>query len=283
MSNVLKPMFKWTGGKRREISKFEPFFPKFVKLNENFRYVEPFVGGGAVYFYINNKNSKINDWDSELINFYEEIALNSDSIFKLVNKVSKLFKDEKDYPKRQKAYYDYRALDVKPGLEKISKTKRAARFYILTQLAFSGMRRFSAGGYFNVPFGHYKSFNASLLKSQEHISLLKTTEITCGDYKISLKGEDNANTFIFVDPPYTRVMKKYSSDSSFGDEEQKQLAKTLKSMKNASWMVVIDKSPLTEKLYKKYIVATYPVQYGVNIKNRFSQNAEHIVAVNYTV
>ena len=78
-------------------------------------------------------------------------------------------------------------------------------------------------------------------------------------------------------------MKKYSSDSVFGDEEQKKLAKSLKAMKNASWMVVIDKSPLTEKLYKKYIVATYPVQYGVNIKNRFSQSAEHIIAINYTV
>jgi DNA adenine methylase len=170
---------------------------------------------------------------------------------------------------------------VPAGLDSLPDWQRAARFFITTQLAFAGMRRFNASGHFNVPFGHYKNFNDAALSSKPHVTLLKGAKILSGDYAEALKGEDNDRTFIFVDPPYTRVMKAYSSDSEFGDDAQRLLRDKLVALEKASWMVVIDKSDLTMELYGDYVVGEYDVSYGVNIRNRFDQGASHIVACNY--
>jgi len=280
-STHLKPMFKWTGGKRREIPLFSPFFPSFVQNPGSYQFVEPFVGAGAVFWYLNNPNSTINDFDSDVMNLYSAVALQDKVLLSETKKVEALFYKNADREKQAQAYYALRNLDRDPGLSKLSPGMRAARFFVITQLAFSGMRRFNASGHFNVPFGHYKSFNASALRDPSRVSLLKSSTISSGDYSTVLQNCDSSDTFIFIDPPYTRVMKTYSAGNEFSKQHQKDLASTLASMKKASWMVVIDKSPLTLSLYRKYIRHSYPLSYGVNIRNRFSQTSEHIVATNY--
>lgn len=284
MSSLL-PLFKWTGGKRREIKHFSPFYPDFVKNEEKYTFVEPFVGAGAVYWSLNNVNGKniINDFDEDVANFYRQVALQPEEALKKIEELSDLFfmKDVDNHAERELGYYTWRNLDRKGGLANLSPEDRFARFFIVNQLAFSGMRRFNAAGEFNVPFGHYKNFNAAALRSPEHTALLKATDIFTGDYKPVVDANDNDNTFIFIDPPYTRVMKTYSADNEFGEDKQYELRDTLAGLKKAKWMVVIDKSELTSELYKDYIKHTYGLSYGVNIKGRFDTAVEHIVATNY--
>jgi DNA adenine methylase len=249
----LTPIFKWTGGKRKEIDKFKSFFPSFVSDGTKYTYVEPFVGGGAVYFHLNNIFGKnvINDFDPLVSNLLS------------------------------KEYYRLRNQDKDGGLKKLTNVEKAIRFFIVNQLAFSGMRRFNSSGEFNVPFGHYKGVNTNIVNSPEHIALLLKSEIHVGDFEPIMNNYDQDNTFMFLDPPYTREFKEYSAGNSFDEADQERLCKTIKNIKNASVMMIIDKSPLTERLYKDMIKHTYQLKYGVNIKNRFSTAVEHLIICNY--
>lgn len=247
--------------------------------------MEPFAGAASVYWALGQPNSHLNDTDTELINFYRVVQSGDQRFVDEVTKVADLFGKTKRTPAdrdaQAAAYYAHRNLDRAGGLATLPDWQRAARFFIVNQLAFSGMRRFNSSGEFNIPFGHYKSFNAKVLTSKPHRDLLATTTVTCGGYDKVLPSCDNPNTFIFLDPPYTRVMNTYSAGNPFGEAQQRKLAADLKGLQHASWMLIIDKSELTVELYGDHITHTYPVNYGVNIKNRFDQGAEHILATNY--
>lgn len=281
--NNLSPVFKWTGGKRREIKIFKDFFPDFVKNDEEYTFVEPFAGGAAVYWWLNNTQGKniINDYDSELINFYKMMKEQSEDFIEPIKESSLLYSINPDHDTQAANYYKWRNLDKNDGLKNLTPEERAARFWIVNQLSFSGMRRFNAKGEFNVPYGHYKNLNDKLITSQEHVKLLNKTVISNKDYMEILNNHDNDNTFIFLDPPYTRVMKTYSSDNEFTEKNQEELRDKLVSMNKASWMLVIDQSELTERLYKDYICGIYSLKYGVNIKNRFDTGVNHLIISNY--
>jgi DNA adenine methylase Dam len=159
----LDPIFKWTGGKRREIKHFNKFFPDFISNGANYTYVEPFAGGAAVYWYLNNFAGKnvINDFDDQLVNFYSIFASGDSDFVNQLRKIASI----SDHDKLEKAYYEQRNKDKNGGLKNVSKTEMAVRFFVVNQLAFSGMRRFNSDGEFNVPFGHYKHLNANVIDS----------------------------------------------------------------------------------------------------------------------
>ena len=115
-SPPLNPMFKWTGGKRREIKLFQNFYPLFVKIKTEYTYVEPFVGGGAVYFDLNNLQGKnvINDFDLLLINFYEQFQQGNKELINELSRISKIT----NHDKLEKEYYHYRNMDSKQGIRK---------------------------------------------------------------------------------------------------------------------------------------------------------------------
>lgn len=285
MTSSLLPMFKWTGGKRREINHFASYYPDFVKDEEVYNYLEPFAGAAATFWSLNNLSGTniLNEFDPELTNFYEQVKKQDKTFLSLVHAASELYQDNSEaaHGIQEAMYYSWRNKDRNNGLANLSKAERAARFFIVNQLAFSGMRRFNSNGDFNVPYGHYKNLNSNVLTSVPHIKLLKNTTIMTGDYSTAIKANDTDNTFIFLDPPYTRVMKKYSANNEFGDAQQYELADTLKNLTSAKWMIIIDKSELTTRIYEDYIKHTYELSYGVNIKNRFSTAVQHIIATNY--
>ncbi len=259
----LKPIIKWTGGKRREIKKIEPYLPNKID-----RYVEPFVGGGALFFYLNNQNSIINDYEFDVYNFYNFV--DDDEFNSIINE----WKNITDHDEMERQYYYFRDNPF-PDDDRI----RAAQFVYINQLAFSGMRRFNKQGKFNVPFGHYKSFNPKITIEQRQ--LLSTT-IVKNESAMNIIGDyDDENTFIFLDPPYTRTFKTYSAGSEFGENEQIELFECLDNIKNAKWMLIINEDDFILSLYKNYFINSYPLKYGVNIKNRFSTDVKHLVIRNY--
>jgi DNA adenine methylase len=196
---------------------------------------------------------------------------------KELNRISQIT----DHDLLEKEYYKYRNLDRDNGLNKLTDAEKAIRFFVVNQLAFSGMRRFNDAGNFNVPFGHYKRLNTDILNSKEHINLLNNTNICCGDFETVMVNNDIPNAFMFLDPPYTRVFKEYSANNSFSEDDQNRLANCIFSIKNAKVMMVIDSSDFTNNLYKDNIKDKYSLKYGVNIKNRFSTDVEHLIITNY--
>ena len=286
----LKPIYKWTGGKRKEIKVFKEYYPYFIN-NEDYKFVEPFFGGGAVYWNLNSKNNVINDVDIELINFLKVIKENSDDIIEMSrevsDKISHITSQEKSESlsiseaktERGLIYYDWRKKDRNNGLSELSNIDRAFRFLFVNQMAFNGMRRFNSKGEFNVPYGNYKQFNPVIKK--EHIEKLKNTEIHCGSYKDIMLNNDTNDTFIYLDPPYTREFTEYSHNAIFGNKQQIELFDIFKSIKKASVMLIINKDDFTSELYKDYIKHEYNLKYSTNIKNRYDNSVKHLIITNY--
>lgn len=291
----LNPFYKWTGGKRKEIKFFEKYFPKFI-YTDRYTYVEPFFGGGAVYWYLNNVNGNniINDLEIDIMNFLECIKNQNKEFLDEILEIDKYMREitKKEITKdisiadakteRGKKYYELRGLDSNPGLKKISLTKRAVRFFIMNQLSFNGMRRFNNAGFFNVPYGNYKQVgNADTLSSLKHIELLKKTSFNCKDFSEIMLENDKDNTFIYLDPPYTREFKEYTSGDAFIEKDQIRLSEIIKKSKKSKIMMIINDSELIRKLYDTYIVDEYDIKYGTNIKNRYDTNSKHLIICNY--
>lgn len=289
----LKPIYKWTGGKRKEIKSFSKYYPEFVKENDNYKFVEPFFGGGAVYWDLNCTNNVINDIDFELINFLNVLKKQHNDIIDMCcyvsNRISEVTNRENNgeitiseaKKERGLIYYEWRNKDRNNGLSDLSNLDRAFRFLIVNQLAFNGMRRFNSKGEFNIPYGNYKTFNP--LITDGHITKLNNTDIYCGSYNEVMLNNDTDNTFIYLDPPYTREFKEYSHNNVFGEKEQLELFDTFSNMKNASVMLIINKDEFTSNLYKDYIKDSYGLKYSTNIKNRFNNSVEHLVITNYDI
>jgi DNA adenine methylase len=287
----LDPLYKWTGGKRKEIKVFSSYYPDFVKNSEKYTFVEPFFGGGAVYWSLNADKNVINDIDVELVNFLNEAKTNPEEIRQAIKLVGDSIKSVSELEKskqltiaeaktnRGEYYYDWRNKDRKDGLKSLTPLDRAIRFYIVNQLAFNGMRRFNSRGEFNIPYGNYKSININL--SDKHVELLQRTKIMNGSYKDVMLENDTENTFIYLDPPYTREFKEYSHENVFGPDQQIELANIFKSMKNAKVMIIINKDEFTSELYNGYIKHTYDLKYSTNIKNRYDNSVQHLLITNY--
>lgn len=277
--NELKPIIKWLGGKRKEINKFEKYFPNFVKQKEEYTFVEPFVGGGAVFFYLENStgHNVINDFDAELSNFYKIFASQDPIFLSTILNLAKIHGKEH----LEKIYFQYRNKDQNNGLANLSPVENAIRFFIVNQLAFSGIRRFNKKGEYNISFGYYDSFNVDALNSDRHIKLLKATEVRSGDFQKVMEDNDKENAFMFLDPPYTRVFKKYSAGNSFGEPEHERLKNVIDSMKYAKVMMILDKSDFTQKLHQGNIKETYGLRYKLHLEGTFNPSSEHMIITNY--
>lgn len=287
----LVPIYKWTGGKRKEIKTFSKYYPLFIENNNDYKFVEPFFGGGAVYWDLNSNQNIINDIDLELINFLRVLKETPNLILEMCetisNTISEISRREKNgeisiseaKTERGLIYYEWRNKDRNNGLENISDLDRAFRFLLVNQLAFNGMRRFNSKGEFNVPYGNYKSFNPKI--KNEHLEKLNNTEIFCGSYIDVMLTNDTENTFIYIDPPYTREFKEYSYGNVFGEKQQIELFETFKNMKNASVMIIINKDEFTTELYKDFIKDEYSLKYATNIKNRYDNSVKHLIITNY--
>lgn len=228
----VRPFVKWAGGKGSLIPQITKYYPEDLKTGVIDKYVEPFVGGGAVLIDIlqkyDVKEAYAYDTNKDLINAYNVIKTEVNS---LINKLKK-YEDEYislEMEDRKKYYYDvrseYNSSEIKEG--KIS-LKRAAEFIFLNRTCFNGLYRVNQSGDFNVPMGKYKNPTICDEENLEALSkLIKNVEFICGDYQTTEEIVDK-NTFVYFDPPYrplsvTSGFTSYTKDD-FDDEDQKQLA-----------------------------------------------------------
>jgi len=283
----MKPLIKYRGGKSKEIPHLEKHIPRF-----NGRYIEPFFGGGAMFFYLEPKNAIINDINAKLMAFYKGVKSDFETLQKELSEIENIYRINRKKFEELKAktptervedenevlYYQIR--DMFNDLTD-KKYSDALLYFFINKTAYSGMIRYNSKGEFNVPYGRYANLNTSLV-TKAHSQLLSHTEIYNLDYKdiFEMTEEDD---FMFLDPPYDCVFSDYGNTEhkdGFNEKNHTELANDYKQLKCKALMV-IGRTPLTEKLYGDLIVDEYRKSYAVNIRNRFKSEASHILISNY--
>lgn len=283
----MNPMIKYRGGKSKEISHFVNNMP--AKYN---RYIEPFFGGGALYFFLEPDRAIINDVNTKLYSFYQgmkedypKARVQLDTLQMIYENNQKKYEElKRQHPeermenKNEELYYKIRDMfNKKVEPEYLD----SVIYFFINKTAYSGMIRYNSSGEFNVPFGRYKNFNTKLI-TEEHYNLLRRTEIYNYDYS-EIFNMAQVDDFIFLDPPYDCVFSDYGNETyknGFGEEEHRRLANDFMNLPCKA-LLVIGKTPLTEELYGTHIVEEYEKSYAVNIRNRFKADAKHIIVTNY--
>jgi DNA adenine methylase len=223
---VAKPFLKWAGGKTQLINDIQKNLPKKI-FKDKFTYVEPFVGSGAVLFWVLNnfpnlERAVINDINEDLINTYKTIAVQPQKLISILKQLQSEFHALESKPERKKEYYyQKRALYNKRTNDAVG---QSALFIFLNRTCFNGLYRVNRSNEFNVPMGSYKK--PTICDSENIIAVsevLQKVEIFCGDYEETLNHADE-NTLFYFDPPYKPLNETSSFNSyaknEFNDQEQ---------------------------------------------------------------
>lgn len=267
-----KPFMKWAGGKGQLIEKLVSLFPTEINSNKIKKYAEPFIGGGALFFYVAQSYPSIeeffiSDANVELILAYKTIRKDVESLISLLEKKEKHY-HSLDSIKQKTFFYEERekfnekllGIDFKNFQNEW--IERTATIIFLNRTCFNGLFRVNSKGEFNVPFGDYKNPKICDVDNLQAVSnLLQRTEIELGDFTVSEKFVD-VNTFVYFDPPYRPISKTahFTSYSKFefGDEAQKRLAEyyVLLSKKGAKLMLS-NSDPKNENLSDNFFEDLY--------------------------
>ena len=235
-----KPILKWAGGKTQMLNDIFPKMPYSYG-----KYIEPFVGGGALFFALQPEKSVIADSNPELINMYRQVANNVEDVIDYLQQ----------YENTKEMFYVVREQDW----SSLAASEAAARTIFLNKTCFNGLFRVNKKGQFNVPYGKYKNPKIcdieTLLAAS---SVLQKAEILCGDYMLVLEHYAQPDDFIFLDPPYLPVsaysdFKRYTKEQ-FYEEDHVELAKQIMRLHEMGCHVVLTNSnhPLVHELYRPF-------------------------------
>lgn len=221
-----KPFLKWAGGKTQLLSTIESFLPESFRRENNVTYIEPFVGGGAVLFYMlqkypNIKRAIINDINPHLIKTYSVLRDKPFSLINALNDLQNTFKALGEYDKQKDFFLDIRSRFNQSPLTDV---EEAAYMIFLNRTCFNGLYRENSKGAFNVPFGRYS--NPTICDEELILAdseLLQKVELLNGDFS-NTSEHVQGYTFFYFDPPYRPLDATSSFNSyvkeSFDDNEQ---------------------------------------------------------------
>ena len=236
-TNVVKPILKWAGGKGQLLEQIAKHLPQELIEDKIDCYIEPFIGGGAVFFWIaqnfNIKEFYLSDINQELILLYKTIQKDVNSLVEELKKIENeylILNEEKRkiyFLNKRESYNNFKdKIDIKNF--DISWFSRAAQIIFLNRTCFNGLFRVNKKGYFNVPFGNYK--NPRICHTDNLISaskLLQKATIQYFDFT-EIQSLATPKTFVYFDPPYRPLTKTASfksySQFDFNDEDQIRLA-----------------------------------------------------------
>jgi len=262
-----RPVLKWAGGKTQLLKEIRPLIP-----GQFGQFIEPFFGGGALFFDLNPRQSVISDLNPELINLYQVIANDVEALIRSL----KRHRNDEDY------FYLQRAKDR----EKLTDVQAASRTLFLNRTCFNGLYRVNRQGQFNVPFGRYvnpKICDEHNLRAASQV--LANKKIVCGDYKTVLREQAKAGDFIFLDPPYLPIseysdFKRYTKEQ-FYEEDHRELAEEVERLSELGCHVVLTNSnhPLVHDLYGKYSIDVYQTKRNINSKAKGRKGEDVVVTI----
>jgi len=261
----IKPFLKWAGGKTQLI----PTLSEYIPLQYN-KYIEPFVGGGAFFFYLNPSQAVISDSNEELIITYKAVRDHVEDIIKILE----IHENNENY------FYEIRSL----APSKMIDAERAARLIYLNKTCFNGLYRVNKKGQFNVPFGkgNTEFLNKELLRNASEF--LQNTVILHADYLETLHQYAEKEDFIFLDPPYYPVgqysdFKRYTKEFFYHDDHVK-LKSEFDRLVNLGCYVILTNSdhPVALDLYRDYEIRIIETKRLIS-SNPETRNGKDIIVI----
>jgi len=258
---ITKPFLKWAGGKTQLLHVIEKMIPPHGS------YIEPFLGGGALFFHLRPHKAILSDSNPELINCYEVVK----------NDVKKLITTLKNYKNEKDFFYKIRALNP----VNLNEIDRAARFYYLNRTCFNGLYRVNKKGLFNVPFGKNvltKIYDRERLLAASEA--LKNAKLICEDYKAVIRKYAQEGDFVFLDPPYVPVseygdFQRYTKEF-FYDEDHMELRDEFNRLVRigAHALLTNSNTPFVTALYQGHNIEVFDTKRMINSKtsNRVGQD-----------
>lgn len=264
-----RPFLKWAGGKGRLIQQYRPYFPQQFE-----HYYEPFLGGGAVFFYLLPSRSILTDINPALVNVYCCVKESVEAV------IDKLLEHEirhcADY------YYHVRA---HPGTDPI---ERAARLLYLNKTCYNGLYRENSKGQFNVPLGRYKNprvCDPNLLRATS--AALQTAQIEAAPFDAVLTHATSKQDFVYFDPPYYPISATSSFTAYnrhvFGEEQQIRLRDTVVELAQRGVKVMLSNSdcPFVRDLYRDFQIQTITAARAINSKAERRGKITEVLVTNY--
>lgn len=243
-----RPFLKWAGGKTQLLNDIKQALPNDISSWQDFTYIEPFVGGGAVLFWMirnfpNMKRAVANDVNTDLINAYKIIKARPKE---LVIKLRALQKHYHAIPNEDERRDFFMAQRAKFNSKAHDEVEHASLLIFLNRTCFNGLYRVNSKGHFNVPFGKYG--NPTICDEETifaNSAALQGVELINCDFEETLdyaKGK----TFFYFDPPYkplsnTSSFNSYAKDS-FDDKEQERLKKFCDTITNQNHSFLLSNS-----------------------------------------
>jgi DNA adenine methylase len=254
-----RPFLKWAGGKTQLLAQLTRFYPPKGSVK---RYVEPFLGSGAVFFHFKAmvEPSRALLWDNnrELVDTFQAVQQDVDQVIKLLRKHQKQHSKEFFLSMREKS--------------PLSLAGKAARLIYLNKTCFNGLYRVNSRGIFNVPFGRYQNpglFNEAWLRRAA--SQLEGARIESRDFRL-LAVQAKKGDFVYFDPPYhprssTAYFTSYTRDS-FGEADQRELAELYRMLDKKGCYLMLSNSdtPLIRELYAKFDIREVSARRNINSK-----------------
>lgn len=277
--NKVKPFLKWAGGKSQLLPTIDSFLPETFKKEKNVTYIEPFVGGGAMLFFMlqkypNIKKAIINDINPRLTKTYIVIRDNPYSLIDELNELQEVFRLSPDHEAQKCMFLKIRN---RFNHTRLTAVEQAACMIFLNRTCFNGLYRENAKGDFNVPFGRYH--NPTICDESTIIAdseLLQKVEILTGDFANTGNFVDGY-TFFYFDPPY-RPLDATSSFNSyvkevFDDNEQIRLNKFYASLSSNGCHEILSNSDCKgrnnsndffDRLYHDYFIERVYAKRNIN-------------------
>ena len=270
-----QPFLKWAGGKASLLRQLEEFFP-----HEMDRYIEPFLGGGAIFFHLKHRfpdmRALLRDSNKELINCYRVVRDRPEELMLLLDLHAEAFHEKG-------ADYFYR---IRKQHDLTDDLARAARTIFLNKTCFNGLWRVNARGEFNTPVGSNKTPN---LYSRENLAAasaaLQDAQLEAQDFRKTLD-EARRDDFIYFDPPYLPIsafsdFKRYTLDQ-FREADQVELARVFRELDAKGCRVVLSNSehPRTRELYAGFPIHVVSAPRFINCKPGGRGNISELVVTN---
>ena len=277
---IAKPFLKWAGGKTQILSQIDENLPYNLKEGKIKKYIEPFVGGGAVLFYLLQKYEFkeviINDINEDLMLSYKVIK---NDVNRLIKELSSLRDEFLSLDEERRRDFYYRVRDEFNNNKDCDEVKRVAQFIFLNKTCYNGLYRVNKKGEFNVPYGRYK--NPKIFDEDNLIAvskLLKNVKILCGDFEIVDEYVDE-ESFVYFDPPYKPLNKTSSFTSytkyDFNDDDQIRLAKFYRKLDKRGAKLMLSNSYNIEffgKLYEGFNIKKVVAKRMINCKGDKRKN-----------
>lgn len=261
--HAAKPFVKWAGGKSQLLAEVQKTLPSRFSTLKDVVYVEPFVGGGAVLFWIlqhypNICRAVVNDINPDLINVYQHLKTDPQTLIASLRTMQNDYwsldeLERKTYFLMQRALFNHR---------QGKGDEQAARFIFLNRTCFNGLYRVNGRGEFNVPHGRYARPKICDEENLLAVSvLLQKVEILCGDFSQTLPYA-SVNTLFYLDPPYKPINATSSFTAyakyGFDDDEQLRVARFAHDIAQQGAMLIASNSdPQTVDTHNDFFHKAY--------------------------